>query len=325
MAGQSLLADSTEQSLPPTHEAVFVKPSSGKPLRFLWSIGLVVLLTGCGATRLTDTSRSASEELLLSHAIDRAVGQLNLTVLAGQDVYLDTTNLGDVTYSGYLTGALRQHLLASGARLVPELEQAAVVVEARAGSVATTRHDSMIGIPETQVPAVLVGGSGTLPEIALIKKAIHIGVAKVGVFAYRTVDGVGVWQSGMRETQSISESNWYFGTGPFQTGDVVINGTPDVRRGLRPTRRSHRRNSPLEYENWFGEMPVDQPRDRAAASDSSAGISDTEDADSAGQADGSAPDGDETLPEPIEPGTPEAAPGEEPLWHWVTPAAFRQD
>lgn len=287
----------------------------------LLSVGLIVSLAGCGATRLTDTSRGASEELLLSHAIDRSVGQLNLTVLAGQAVYLDTTNLGDVTYSGYLTGALRQHLLASGARLVPDREQAAVVVEARAGSVATTRHDSLIGIPETQVPALLVGMSGTLPEIAIIKKAIHIGVAKVGVFAYRAEDGVGVWQSGMRETQSISESNWYLGTGPFQTGDVVINGTPEVGQGLFAKRRATRRGSPLEQENWFAEMPRDPPQAGEASGAAAEGESDSGATDSAGEADGSANDTDETLPEPIE---PEASPSQEPLWHWVRPAAARQ-
>lgn len=49
-------------------------------------VGLLACLSamiGCGTTRLTNTARGASEEMLLSHAIDRAVARLDLAVLAG--------------------------------------------------------------------------------------------------------------------------------------------------------------------------------------------------------------------------------------------------
>lgn len=220
------------------------------------SLVLVLLASGgCGSTRVTDTSRSASEEMLLSHAIDQAVGRLDVSVLAGQRIHLNTEHLGDIAFSDYLTTALRQHLLASGALLVPDPEQAAVLVEARAGAVSTTHHDTLVGIPETAVPAVLFGIGGTIPEVAIIKKTLHLGVAKVGVFAYRNDTGAGIWQSGMQQNQSVSRSKWFFGAGPFQSGDVILDGGGQLPpaatgRGARP-----KRVSTLELQQWIGGMP----------------------------------------------------------------------
>lgn len=214
--------------------------------------------SGCGTTRLTDTARSASEEMLLSHSIDQAVGQLNFQVLAGQVVFLEVSHLGDVQFRGYLTGALRQHLLASGARLVTEPDQAEVIVEARAGSVATARHDSLVGIPQTTIPTPLLGMPFTIPEVGIIKKATHIGVAKVGVFAYRQSDGAGIWQSGMQQSQSVSRSHWYLGVGPFLAGDVVLDGCPQP--GDEFTKHSSATQpSSLELEIWLGDVPVPGP------------------------------------------------------------------
>jgi len=226
------------------------------PLR--WSIlmiALTVAICGCGSTRVPGGGRGASEELLLSLSIDRAVGKLNLAVLAGHAVFLDAVNLGEVSYTSYLTGALRQHLLASGARLVDSPDDATVIVEARAGAVATARHDTLVGIPETTVPAVVLGAAATLPEVAVVKKTLNIGVAKVGVFAYRADNGVGVWQSGMRESQSVSQDNWYLGVGPFQSGDVVVDGQLGRPPGLVLSAGRRQGHSSLECQRWTGEPP----------------------------------------------------------------------
>jgi hypothetical protein len=216
-----------------------------------WFASLLVE-AGCGTTRLTETPRSASEELLLSTAVDRSVSQLNFQLFAGQKVFLDTSNLGDVQQRHYLTSALRQHLLASGALLAKSMEEAEVVVEARAGSVATSRHDSLVGIPQTTLPVAPAGVPAILPEIAIYKKQIHLGVAKVSVFAYRPEEGAALWQSGVCETQSTSRSTWLLGMGPFQSGDVVLQGGDMSLGNWLP---SSDRHGTLESEMWLGDQP----------------------------------------------------------------------
>ena len=75
---------------------------------------LCLALAGCGTTKWTDTRRSATEQLLISNAMDRAVSRLDFRALAGKKVYLDAKPLQSATDSAYLISCLRQHMLASG-------------------------------------------------------------------------------------------------------------------------------------------------------------------------------------------------------------------
>ena len=94
---------------------------------------LALPLAGCGTTRSTDTNRTATEQLLVSDAIDRALQSMNLQTLSGQTVFLDDSKLADVVDKNYLISSLRQYLLANGCKLRDKREDADFVVEARAG------------------------------------------------------------------------------------------------------------------------------------------------------------------------------------------------
>jgi hypothetical protein len=65
-------------------------------------LALVLLsLAGCGTTRSTDTARSATEQLLISDAIDQAVQTVDFSALRGQSVYLDDSRLTDTVDRDY--------------------------------------------------------------------------------------------------------------------------------------------------------------------------------------------------------------------------------
>src|SRR6266480_3400618 len=64
---------------------------------------LATLLAGCGTTRSTDTNRTATEQLLVSDAIDRALQSMNLQTLSGQSIFFDESKLSDVVDKNYLT------------------------------------------------------------------------------------------------------------------------------------------------------------------------------------------------------------------------------
>src|SRR2546430_16184212 len=85
-------------------------------------------LAGCGTTRPTDTNRTATEQLLISDAIDRAVQSMNLQTLPGQTVFLDDSKLADVVDKNYLVSTLRQNLLASKCELRDKREEADFIV-----------------------------------------------------------------------------------------------------------------------------------------------------------------------------------------------------
>ena len=188
-----------------------------------FGIALAVLnLAGCGTTRSTDTTRAASEMLLVSQAVDRAIAKIDFSPLSGQTVFLDISAVEkDVVDRGYLVSVIRQQLLASGAMLQEERFRALYVVEMRSGAMGTDRHSLLVGTPAVSVPSILPGIPGaSIPELALMKKSDQRGVAKIGVFAYNRITGRALWQSGTVEAESRAHDTWVFGAGPFSRGTI---------------------------------------------------------------------------------------------------------
>lgn len=190
-----------------------------------WCLLGVALLTvcgsvGCGTTRISDTQRTATEQLLVSNAIDQAVADINFQPLNGKRVYIDTQYLDGVVDKGYLISSLRQVLLASGCTLREEKKQADYVVEVRSGGIGTDRHAVLLGVPQMTVPTFVPGQPSMIPEIPFAKKTDQEGLAKLAVFAYNRVTGQPIWQSGMVRATSTSRDTWVLGAGPFQQGTI---------------------------------------------------------------------------------------------------------
>ncbi|MFO0877319.1 MAG: DUF6655 family protein [Gemmataceae bacterium] len=193
----------------------------GKLLRALVVSGVLTTLSvGCGTTRMTDTSRSATEMLLISQAIDQSINQLDFTVLSGKSVFFDEKVLDGVTDKGYLASSLRAKMLADGCLLVEDRTKSTYVVEARAGCVGTDKHSLLVGIPQMNLPTIMPGQPPAIPEMPIVKSTDQQGVAKVLVFAYNRVTGQAVWQSGVQESVTRSKDTWVCGTGPFQKGTI---------------------------------------------------------------------------------------------------------
>jgi len=186
-------------------------------------------LCGCGTTNWTDTRRTATEQLLISDAMDRVVSKLDFRAVAGKTVYLDSKPLSGVTDSAYLISVLRQHMLASGCILKDSREEANYVIEVRSGAVGTDRREVMIGMPATQITGMLPvnGIPASIPEMPLAKKTEQRAVAKIALFAYNRKTGRPVWQSGTVPVESKAKNIWVLGAGPFERG-TIFEGTKFV-------------------------------------------------------------------------------------------------
>jgi hypothetical protein len=190
------------------------------PLLTAWL--LLAWCAGCGTTKWTDTRRTATEQLLISDAVDRAVSQIDFRALAGKTVYIDPKPLLEVTDKEYLVSTIRQHVLANGGLIKDKPENADYILEVRAGAVGTNHYDVLFGVPATNVPAsVLTAGvPAAIPELPLVKKTQQLAVAKVYVFAYNRITGRPVWQSGAVPGESMAKDLWVLGAGPFQRGKI---------------------------------------------------------------------------------------------------------
>jgi hypothetical protein len=191
-------------------------------MRFLVVALCALGVAGCGTTRTSNTIRTATEQLLISDAIDRSVQQIDFRVLKGQPVFLEERLLAEVVDKSYLISSLRQHLLASGCVLKEKREDALYVLEPRVGAMGTDDHQLLFGVPAVQVPQVPLGMSlpASLPEIPFAKRKDQRGVAKLAVFAYRRDTGEPVWQSGIALSESEANDIWLLGAGPFKRGTI---------------------------------------------------------------------------------------------------------
>ena len=189
--------------------------------RLVLLLAALISAGGCGTTRMSDTARTGTEQLLVSNAIDRAINEMDFSVLADKDVYLDPQYMRGTVDEGYIISSLRQHLLANGSVLKANREDATYVVEARSGAVGTNRHDVLLGVPSFSLPYTgMPGVPSQVPEIPFAKSTHQKGVAKLAVFVYNQQSGLPIWQSGATTITATSRDTWVLGTGPFQRGSI---------------------------------------------------------------------------------------------------------
>jgi len=208
-----------------------------RPTRRAWrtcaSFGLVALLTavasaaGCGTTKL----RTATEQLVVSDAVDRSVARIDFSPLAGEKVYFDTQYVVNVKGAGfvnaeYIVSSLRQQMVAANCLLQEKKEDADFVVEARVGALGTDDTEVNVGLPSNNAlsaaSSLVAGGPPLppLPEISFGRRHDIMGASKVAVFAYNRETKEPVWQSGISTGRSVSKDAWVLGAGPFQQGSI---------------------------------------------------------------------------------------------------------
>lgn len=162
-------------------------------LRIWITVALAMLVAGCTTERRTEPQRTATEEMLISTAADRAVGELKFDV-HGKTVFVDASN-----YKGldpeYTVAAVHEQLLKDGARLANDRKTADLVVEMRNGAQSIDQTDFLVGFPSFDVPIPLAG-SFKFPEIALYDRAEDTGVSKLTVTEYGRATGAYAGSSG---------------------------------------------------------------------------------------------------------------------------------
>lgn len=206
--------------------------------RLLNALAMVVVAhcAGCASTRLSDTSRTGVEQLLVSHAIDSSLDKIEFSSLSGAAVFVDDKYLECVDKK-YVVAAARQRAFQAGSRLVDKPEEADVVLELFCGAVGTDRSEGFIGVPAFSMPGPI---PMRLPEIKLLSQTTQYGTAKIGVVAYDPKTRHAQSAGGLARSRS-NNSNWSFlGLGPFSTGSVSkevalarVRDEPERRISLR--------------------------------------------------------------------------------------------
>lgn len=138
-------------------------------------------ISGCATASKTNTPRSATEQLLLSQAVDRAMGDVFFDFCRGRKVYLDPSAMVCVDKE-YCVASLQSVLVQAGARL-SDAKDAEIIIVPRVGALGTDAEDFLLGLPS--LPIVVPGaGAMETPEIALFKMDTQTAQAKIRLMVY---------------------------------------------------------------------------------------------------------------------------------------------
>lgn len=200
--------------------------------RSLTALIFMSLLAGCATGKTTNTVRTATEQLLISNAVDESLANIDFGNFAGHNVFVEEKYMDSVD-KAYILGSVRHRLMMQGVRIVDKKEDSNVTIEMRSGAVGTDSSQMFVGVPEIVVPGMV-----TIPELRLMNKDKQQGTAKIGMVAYHTDSGQVLGNGGVSLSQS-DRNNWYiFGVGPYRNGSLeteikeskaVALRTPDVQ------------------------------------------------------------------------------------------------
>jgi len=186
---------------------------------------MVFTLCGCATQRVTDPSRTATEQFLISEAVTEAVAPLSFDALHGRQVFVDDRYF-ESTDKAFVLGELRAKLLLAGVQLAFDMRDAEIILEVRSPGVGIDRYDSIIGIPAIGAAA----GSGAnaagvpagiiTPEVAIVKEVRQVSFAGVAYVAYWANTGEVVASSGPSIGRAYRDDWWILGFGPRTLGNI---------------------------------------------------------------------------------------------------------
>jgi len=189
---------------------------------------IIPLISGCGTTK----TQEATEQMVLSSAVDNSIAAIDFRPLTGHRVYFDDRYIKNAkptsfVNADYVISSMRQQIMSAGCLLQDSADAAEIIIEGRIGTLGADDHRVTYGIPENNVLGVAAnivapaaGTVPTLPEIAVARRDAREGAAKVAAFAYHRETRQPLWQSGISKSIATSRSTWVLGVGPFQGGSI---------------------------------------------------------------------------------------------------------
>lgn len=150
---------------------------------------VAVLLAGCSTVRTTQPPRTATEELLLSTAVDHAVRKIQPAMPAGSKIYIDSSDFEGDYGTKYAVSSITSQLLSEQYQIVDKKSDADYIAQLRSGALSINQSSQLwFGIPSITLPIPLAGPVKT-PELPFFKTAKQKGIAKFAITFYNAKTG----------------------------------------------------------------------------------------------------------------------------------------
>ena len=154
-----------------------------KTLRLAVLGGGLVALAACASTSETFPSRTATEQLLIARAADKAVEGLTLPMPLGSRIFVDDAFFR-AENSAYAVSSIRNALSDAGYALANDRGTADAIFELRAGAMSLEQMRRVVGLPEMRIPINENLNVVSLPELSVYSRRDRMGVAEFSGFLY---------------------------------------------------------------------------------------------------------------------------------------------
>jgi hypothetical protein len=210
------------------HELAAAAPKLARAVASALALA-AVFAVGCTTVKTTGTSRSGTEQLLLTGAWDCALAKVDFRPLAGRKVFLDPQFVS-VADKDWVLSSTRRRMVEQGVLLANSKDNAQVIVEPSLGAYGTDERSCTTGLP--QVGSMLPGlispigmlagtvNSGSTSAMTLTQYGEQDAVVKAALFAYDAKSGHLVWESGPLLAAQGVRDRYVFGVGPFRAGTL---------------------------------------------------------------------------------------------------------
>lgn len=152
-------------------------------VRTLAAVAALMALGACAQVSQTNPGRTATEQLLLARASDKALEGLDLPLAKEARVFVDDTYFR-VENSQYAVSATRAALSEAGHALANDRGAADVIMEMRAGAYSLEQMRRVFGMPPLAVPINENLNVVSLPELSIYSRRDRIGVVEFSAFLY---------------------------------------------------------------------------------------------------------------------------------------------
>ena len=182
----------------------------------------VLFATACSEPFVTNTGRSAVEEMLICTVVERGISKAEFGRYQGKIVKLEVGNLAPQVDKDLVIAYTKLHLANSGV-IVSEsdAQKPEYIVQVSCGVLATDIDRFMIGTPALPIPVSQTSLSIVIPEIPLFRRIVRSGHARFFFNVLSAADLKPV-ESFVGLNAQAEYVNWTVLLIPFKTHNVPL-------------------------------------------------------------------------------------------------------
>ena len=186
----------------------------------------MLYLSGCSSPRITETSRSAIEQMLLSGVVDLGIGSADFSEFANKKAFIEYDYLAPQVDKPYVQGVFEKQLAKNGVIVTRDAKEADITIQILCGVLATDTNKFTVGLPQLPIPVPDTSLNVAIPELPLFQKLTRSGYGKFGfnVLESKTRKPVKVIGDIIAKTSYI---NWFICLLPFTSHDMKL----DIKTG----------------------------------------------------------------------------------------------